>query len=166
MPFTPFDPKSPRARAGLKFQDEVLEKLKVSFPEIKFEMTWDFFKNQNPDLTNRELAIIEKQEGDITYLLDGQRHFIECCFAMGKKLSRLCEMKRRSFIGQNKWYCYGFAHSEEIIFIPSFTWKNYTGHIEKADKSCRMIPLKNIKSINAGCNGITEYWQKAHGGAK
>ena len=145
MPFTPFDPKSKRAIAGLKFQDEVLKNLQAEFPDIHFEMTWDFFKNQDPLLTNRELAIIEKVEGDITYIFNNQRHYIECCFAMGKKLSRLCEMKRKSFLGPNKWYCYGFAFSKDTVFIPSSAWNKHTQLIPKADKSCRMVPLETIQ---------------------
>ena len=162
MSYTPFNPTSKRAIAGLGFQRDVLEELQRTFPNIEFEMTWDFFKNQNPELTDKELAIIEKKEGDITYVFNGSRHFVECCFAMGDKLSRLCEMKRRQFVGNNKWYCYGFANSADVVFIPSNVWKKYTSKIDPADKTCRMVPLSSIRGLKAGCLGIENYWRKAH----
>ena len=163
MPYTKFKADSPRAIAGLKFQTETLNKLSEQYPNVKFEMVWDYHKRKNPELTDRELAIIEKREGDITYVVNGQRHYIECCFAMGKKLSRLCEMKRISFVGDNKWYCYGFATSDDIVFIPSTTWKSYTSKIKKADRSCRMIPISSIFNLKAGKKGITNYWEAYHG---
>ena len=84
MSYTPFNPKSKRAIAGLGFQQKVFEEFQKTFPHIKFEMTWDFFKKQDPSLTNKELAILEKRDGDITYMFNGFRHYVECCFAMGK----------------------------------------------------------------------------------
>ena len=163
MSYTPFKSTSPRAIAGIGFQKRVLKEFQNLFPNIQFEMTWDYFKTQDPSLTDRELAIIEKKEGDITYVFGGERHFVECCFAMGEKLSRLCEMKRKNFIGQNKWYCYGFANSNDIIFIPSFVWQSYTAKIKTSDKSCRMVPVDSIKSIKAGCSGLASYWENVHG---
>ena len=162
MSYTPFNPTSKRAIAGLKFQQEVFENLHKTYPDIQFEMTWDFYKKKYPDLTDRDLAILEKQNGDITYMLEGQRHYIECCFAMGTKVSRLCEMKREKFVGKNKWYCYGFAHDNDVIFMPSITWKKYTAKIKKADRSCRMIPLSSIKNLKAGRTGISNYWDEVH----
>lgn len=162
MSYTPFNPSSKRAIAGLGFQKNMLEELQCTFPNIEFEMTWDFFKRQKPELTNKELAIIEKKEGDITYLYNGSRHFIECCYAMGDKISRLCEMKRRQFVGENKWYCYGFANSNDVIFIPSKVWKKYTSKIKPADKTCRIVPLSSIRGVKAGCLGIENYWKNVH----
>jgi hypothetical protein len=162
MPYTPFDPNSFRAKQGIGFQNSVLQKFKSAYPDINFEMVWDFFKNQNPDLTNKELAIIEKKEGDITYTYNGKRHFIECCFALGTEFSRLCEMKRRSFIGENKWYCYGFAGTEDIVFIPSDPWKKFTSHIPKADKSCRIVQIEDIKSMRLSTDSISKYWARVH----
>lgn len=166
MSYTPFNPKSKRAIAGLNFQQKVFDQFQKSFPNIGFEMTWDFYKNQNPSLTNKELAILEKRDGDITYVFEGQRHYVECCFAMGEKLSRLCEMKRLNFIGKNKWYCYGFANSEDIVFMPSTVWKKYTSKIDKADKSCRMVPLANIKNLKAGRYGVRNYWNYVHSNSR
>ena len=71
-------------------------------------------------------------------------------------------MKRQNFIGENKWYCYGFADSKDIIFMPSFVWKKYTSKIDKADKTCRMVPLTSIKGLKAGQRGIKNYWSSVH----
>ncbi len=162
MSYTPFNPTSKRAIAGLKFQQEVYEELRKTYPGIQFEMTWDFYKKQYPDLTDKDLAILEKQNGDITYMLEGHRHYIECCFAMGTEVSRLCEMKRQKFVGKNKWYCYGFAGSNDMVFMPSIIWKKYTSKIKKADRSCRMVPLKSIRGLKAGRLGIKKYWEIVH----
>lgn len=162
MSYTPFRPNSPRAIAGLGFQQRVFDLLSAAYPEVVFEMTWDYFLNQNSELTCKELAILEKEWGDITYELNGKRYWIECCFAMGNKLSRLCEMKRISFKGKTKWYCYGFAESEEMIFIPSTVWQVYTSRIEKSDSSCRMVPLNSIRNLKAGEKGIENYWNRIH----
>jgi len=162
MSYTPFQATSERAIAGLGFQKKVLEQFQKSYPDIEFEMTWDFFKNNDPSLTNKQLAILEKRDGDITYVFDGERHFVECCFAMGNKISRLCEMKRTQFVGKNKWYCYGFANSDDMVFMPSIVWKKYTSKIKPADKTCRIVPLSSIRGLKAGCKGIKNYWSKVH----
>ena len=162
MSYTPFNPKSKRAIAGLAFQQKFFDDIVAAYPDIEFEMTWDYFKRQNPELTDRELAILEKEFGDITYLSGEDRHYIECCFVMGKKMSRLCEMKRIKFHGKTKWYCYGFAGSEDVVLIPSLTWKKYASKIKKQDKSCRMVPINSIKSVRAGEHTIENYWNKVH----
>ena len=90
-----FDPKSERAIQGLDFQNSVFEQLKEEFPDNDtFEETWTYFKNKNPDLTVYELACLEKEWGDITFVHEGQRFWVECCYAMGEKNSWFCEMKR------------------------------------------------------------------------
>ena len=162
MSYTPFVATSPRAIAGIGFQNKVFNEISDLYPEIDFEMTWDYFKSQNPELTDKELAILEKSNGDITYVFNGQRHYIECCFAMGSNVSRLCEMKRKNFIGKNKWYCYGFANIESIVFIPSSVWQKYTSFIEPADRSCRMVPIKSILNLRNSSTGIENYMSSVH----
>jgi|TARA_R110000823_G_scaffold148191_1_gene278855 uncharacterized protein with HEPN domain len=162
MSFTPYVATSKRAIAGMAFQSKVFQKLQNSYPGIEFEMVWDFFKEKDPTLSNKELAIIEKKEGDITYIYNEQRYYIECCFAMGTKISRLCEMKRKNFIGKNKWYCYGFAGNDNMIFIHSFVWNEYTSKIDQDDKSCRIVPLKYIFGLRNKITGIQDYMEKLH----
>ena len=166
MSYTPFNPKSKRAIAGIGFQKKILKEFQETYGATEFQMTWDFFKDGDSSLTDKDLAILEKENGDITYVVDGQRYFIECCFVMGDKVSRLCEMKRSRFVGENKWYCYGFANSEEVVFMPSLVWKKYTSKIKKADKSCRMVPLDSIRGLRAGFSGVENYWNKVHGFSK
>ena len=162
MSFTPFDPNSPRAIAGLNFQQKFFEAISSAHPEVRFEMTWDHFKSKDNSLNNKQLAILEKEFGDITYVMNGERHYIECCFVMGKKLSRLCEMKRIKFHGENKWYCYGFAECNDVVLIPSLAWKKYTSKIKKRDRSCRMVPISSILGIKAGSHSIENYWENVH----
>jgi hypothetical protein len=163
MSYTPFQPTSPRAIAGLGFQQRVFDSFVEAYPDIEFEMTWDYFSEKNPELGSKELAILEKEWGDITYEVDGVRHWVECCFAMGTEISRLCERKRKNFVGERRWYCYGFAESDEMIFIPSITWNSYTAHIEQPDRSCRIVPLSSIRNLRKGKRGIENYWQEVHG---
>ena len=162
MSFTPYVATSKRAKAGIAFQNKVFSQLQDLYPGIKFEMVWDFFKDQDPKLTDKELAIIEKKEGDITYMHNGQRHNIECCFAMGTQITRLCEMKRRCFSGKNKWYCYGFAGRDDMIFMHSILWNKYTSKIEQKDRSCRMVPLRYIFGLKNKLTGIEEYMTNQH----
>ena len=162
MSYTPFKPTSPRAIAGLGFQQRVFDSFVRTFPNIKFEMTWDYFKNKEPGLSDKELARKEKEWGDITYEVNGDRHWVECCFAMGTRISRLCEMKRKNFVGEKRWYCYGFAGSEAMVFIPSTTWNRYTAHIEQTDKSCRIVALHKIRNLKKAELGIERYWNKVH----
>lgn len=162
MSYTPFVATSPRAIAGIGFQDKILKQFKALYSDIKFEMVWDLYKERDPTLTDRQLAIIEKEQGDITFMLGGERHYVECCFAMGPKISRLCEMKRTKFIGANKYYCYGFASREDIIFIASFTWNKYTSYIKQTDPSCRIVPIKYILGLKNKYLGIENYMETIH----
>ena len=82
---------------------------------------------------------------------------------MGTEISRLCEMKRKNFVGERRWHCYGFAGSDEMIFIPSITWNSYTAKIEQPDKSCRIVPLYSIRNLKKGRLGIERYWKEVHG---
>jgi hypothetical protein len=162
MAYTAFDPKSIRSILGLKFQKTVLDKLELQFPNINFMMTWEYFKKTDASLTDKQLSYLEKEFGDITYEYKGQRHYIECCLAMGKNYSKLCEMKRLKFVGSNKWYCYGFKDSTDIIMIPSRVWKKYVGKIKKHDISCRLVSIYSIQTLRAGVRGLKEYWEIYH----
>ena len=140
-----FDPKSPQAIAGLAFQTSVFEELQKEFPNNEtFEETWDYFKKQDPSLSIYELACLEKEWGDITFVHEGQRFWVECCFAMGKKTSWFCEMKRIKFRGVNKWYCWGkIDQPGKTWFIQSRPWNDYVEKCEKVrkgKKSFRIVP--------------------------
>lgn len=163
MAYTAFDQNSERSIAGLEFQKNVLVKLQLQFPETEFVMVWDYFKGINPSLTARQLSHLEKEFGDITYEHAGQRHYVECCLAMGKKYSRLCEMKRLKFAGKNKWYCYGFKNSDQVVLFPSLVWKKYVSKIQiSADRSHRLVPIYAIKSLKAASHTLKTYWKNYH----
>lgn len=158
-----FNPNSARAKAGLSFQTEVFEQLKSRFPQNNtFEETWDYFKNQNPNLSIYELACLEKEWGDITFVHEGQRFYVECCFAMGKKNSWFCEMKRIKFRGVNKFYCWGKKNEpNKMWFIPSDKWNSYVSKCEKVrqgKKTFRIVPLHLIgDNIRVAKRGVDEF---------
>jgi len=53
MSYTPFVATSPRAIAGIGFQDKILKQFKALYSDIKFEMVWDLYKERDPTLTDR-----------------------------------------------------------------------------------------------------------------
>ena len=140
-----FDPNSNRAKKGIAFQKSVYEQLQEEFPDNDtFEECWDYFKKQDPSLTIYELACLEKQWGDITFVHEGQRFWVECCYAMGKESSWFCEMKRIKFRGINKWYCWGkIDQPGKTWYIQSKFWNDYVGKcdkVRKGKKSFRIVP--------------------------
>ena len=161
-----FDPDSDRAKKGLAFQTEVFEELKSKYPDNDtFEETWEYFKRQNPELTIYELACLEKEWGDITFVHEGQRFWVECCFAMGKETSWFCEMKRIKFRGVNKFYCWGkIDEPGKKWFIPSKQWNDYVKKCERVrqgKKSFRVVPKHligdNIRVAKRGVDAFVKY---------
>jgi hypothetical protein len=109
-----------------------------------FEETWDYFKKQNPELTIYELACLEKEWGDITFVHEGQRFWVECCFAMGKETF---EETWDYFKKQNpELTIYELACLDEpgkMWFIPSKQWNAYVKKCDKVrqgKKSFRIVP--------------------------
>ena len=139
-----FDPNSRKAREGLKFQKQIYEELLSQFPDHELEEVWDYFKRQNPNLSIYELACLEKSHGDITFVLDGQRFWVECCYIIAKQNAWFCEMKRLKFRGQNKWYCWGkIDEPGKSWFILSRQWNKYVKHCRIARdgrKQFRVVP--------------------------
>ena len=161
-----FDPNTERAKQGLAFQNEVIEKLRLKYPgNDTLEETWEYFKRQNPELTVYELACLEKEWGDITFVHEGQRFWVECCFAMGKETSWFCEMKRIKFRGINKFYCWGkIDEPGKMWFIPSKHWNAYVKKCDKVrqgKKSFRVVPKHligdNIRVAKRGVDAFVKY---------
>ena len=122
-----FDPSSPRAIAGLEFQNKVLEELRAFSEITDVEETREFFKREDPGVSDFQLNILEKHFGDITFIANDKRYWVECCLAMGQQRSLMCERKRMNFQGDNRWYCYGKMNSpEERVYIPAYVWRAYT----------------------------------------
>ena len=165
-----YNPNSKRSIAGKQFQDKVLFELKNYFSDI--EDFRDRKRNQGIErgtpYTESELSILEKSFGDLTFTIDGQRHYIECCWAMGETFTRMCELKRVGFIGNNKWYCFGKRVSpDDRIYIPSRVWHAYLDKLElkKGHGWCyREIPLKYIgENLRAAILGNEEFKNKILG---
>ena len=161
-----FDPKSKRAKLGLAFQKSVFEQLQEQFPgNDTFEETWDYFKDRDPALTIYELACLEKEWGDITFVHEGQRFWVECCFAMGKETSWFCEMKRIKFRGINKFYCWGKNDDPgKTWYIQSKPWNDYVEKCEKVRKGkkfFRIVPKHligdNLYKSKRGANEFAKY---------
>ncbi len=161
-----FDPKSDRAIKGIAFQKSVYEQLQEEFPgNDTFEECWDYFKKQDPSLTIYELACLEKEWGDITFVHEGQRFWIECCYAMGKETSWFCEMKRIKFRGINKWYCWGkIDQPGKTWYIQSKPWNDYVEkckRVRKGKKSFRIVPKHligdNLYKAKRGAHAFKVY---------
>jgi hypothetical protein len=161
-----FNPESPQAIAGLAFQTSVFEELQKEFPNNEtFEETWDYFKKQDPSLSIYELACLEKEWGDITFVHEGQRFWVECCFAMGEKNSWFCEMKRKKFRGVNKFYCWGKRIDPgKTWYIPSRPWNDYVEQCKtakKGKKTFRIVPVHligdNIRVAKRGADAFAKY---------
>jgi len=161
-----FDPNSNRAKKGIAFQKSVYEQLQEEFPgNDTFEETWEHFKKQDPTFSIYELACLEKKYGDITFVHEGQRFWVECCFAMGKKVSWFCEMKRIKFRGINKWYCWGKIDEQgKTWYVQSRSWNDYVEKCEKVrkgKKSFRIVPKHligdNLYSAKRGANAFRKF---------
>jgi len=162
QPVSTFDPKSERARKGIAFQEGVFQSLLKQFPDHEMIMTWDYFKAKEPDLSDYSLACLEKEYGDITFVLDGQRFWVECCLAMGKNFTYFCEMKRIKFQGLNKWYCWGKVSDEDMqLFVPSSPWNRYVSKcdlIRRGKRRFRKVSVSYIGSnLRVGKSGVTNF---------
>lgn len=132
-----FNASSPRAIAGIGFQDRVLAELR-QFSELQFvEDTRSFFREEDPDIKEYQLNVLEKHFGDITFMVGNERYWVECCLSMRKDTGLMCENKRRNFQGENRWYCWGKASNpEERVYIPGYVWRAYT-------EKCPMVNRNN-----------------------
>ena len=157
-----FNPNSARAVAGLKFQNKVLEELKGFEQLSNVEDTRVYFQRLRPGASCQELSILEKTWGDITFMYNADRYWVECCFAMGDEKTSMCEIKRKNFAGPNKWYCWGKrVEPDTRVFIPSLVWRKYLGRINLIDKNgwqYRTVPIKYIvKNIRAAQLGLKNF---------
>ena len=55
-----FNPKSERAIAGLNFQNTVMQELMSVAGAAEVEDTREYFKRQNPELSEKEISSIDK----------------------------------------------------------------------------------------------------------
>ncbi len=161
-----FNPNSDRAIAGKKFQESVLKELQKWFPDAEDfrEKERQFGIDTGSPYTESELSILEKTFGDITFTANGQRYYVECCFAMGDKYTNMCELKREGFVGFNKWYCWGKRiNPKEIAFIPSRTWFSYLSKVDLHNKNgwrYRRMEIRKIgKNIRAAKTSYESFFK-------
>ena len=146
-----FNENSYRAKQGMKFQNEIFEQLQKMEGISDLEMTWDYFNRISPGLEDKEYAGLEKENGDITFIKDGERYWIECCFILGKEYTYFCDLKRLKFKGENKFYCFGKLNFDEPAwFISASVWNRYVYHCETVKFEHRRY--KKIKVDLIGSN--------------
>ena len=162
-----FDPNSERAIAGIEFQNKVQSELEgcetfQNVEDFRERARQIYYDGATDKKTESLLSRMEKEFGDITFTIEGQRFYVECCLAMNPKKSSMCEIKRTNFIGPNKWYCWGKLGSpEERVFIPSMVWQKYMGTLDLQTRngwSFREIPIHRIgPSIRAAIIGTKNF---------
>tara|TARA_B100001250_G_C19764120_1_gene773889 strand:+ start:622 stop:1137 length:516 start_codon:yes stop_codon:yes gene_type:complete len=167
-----YNPTSARSIAGKSFQDSVLNELANSgiftnVEDFREKKRHEGIESGKP-YTELELSIFEKTWGDITFEVNGERHYVECCFAMGDFTTSMCEIKRNRFLGDNKWYCYGKRTDPSArVFIPSRVWHDYMGRLELSNKNGwghRTVQIKyigeNIRAAMIGQKNFENMFRK------
>tara|TARA_B100000900_G_C20575018_1_gene714947 strand:+ start:1553 stop:2053 length:501 start_codon:yes stop_codon:yes gene_type:complete len=122
-----YDPKSERAKKGMRFQKRVQESLDRLFQNAICSRDW--LLAQDECLSQRQLNMLERTWGDIV-LIDScvnQKIFVECV-SLNYENSIFPEHKIKMFSGANKFYCFGW--DGEMRFIHSFVWNKYAEKCE------------------------------------
>jgi len=149
-----FNPKSRQALQGMKFQDEVLQDLSQVFMEVI--PVRDYLLAIDPCLSSQQLNFLEQTFGDIVVKQSPTSDpiFVECV-SLGYENSRFPESKVRKFMGDNKFYAFGWEN-ETTKFIPSATWNAYARKLEDFSmygRQYRKFSRRNIRSIRRGALG-------------
>ena len=123
-----FDHKSRQAIQGLKFQDDVLQDLKQVFEEVI--PVRDYLLAIDPCLSSKQLNFLEQTFGDIVVKFSPTSDpvFVECV-SLGYENSRFPESKVKKFMGDNKFYAFGWD-GVETKYISSATWNAYARKLE------------------------------------
>lgn len=149
---------------GKDFEQIVKEKLQsvVDSPQ-SIESVRDKFASENNDLTNEDLNKLEKRWGDITFLHNNKRWYIECHLAVGKYSTSFCDLKRLMFNGEDKFYAIGYHdHNDiqQIKLLRAETWNKYLAKspmIRKSNRNYRSIKISNIEGLRAAANNEKEF---------
>ena len=149
-----FNPKSRQAIQGMKFQDDVLQDLTQVFAEVI--PVRDYLLAIDPCLSSQQLNFLEQTFGDIVVKQSPTSDpiFVECV-SLGYENSRFPESKVRKFMGDNKFYAFGWE-DETTKFIPSTTWNAYARKLEgffMYGRQYRKFSRGNIRNIRRGVMG-------------
>ena len=149
-----FDPESRQAIQGIKFQDDVLQELLQVFVEVI--PVRDYLLSFDPCLSTKQLNILERTFGDIVVKINSTSDpvFVECV-SLGYEQSRFPESKIRMFIGDNKFYAFGWEGAT-TKFIPSSTWNSYASKLAPffvQGRQYRKFSRQNINDVRKGVVG-------------
>jgi hypothetical protein len=153
-----FNPKSRQAIQGMKFQDEVLQDLTQAFAEVI--PVRDYLLAIDPCLSSQQLNFLEQTFGDIVVKQSPTSDpiFVECV-SLGYENSRFPESKVKKFIGDNKFYAFGWEN-ETTKFIPSATWNAYARKLEDFfmyGRQYRKFSRGNIRSVRKADVGTESF---------
>ena len=153
-----FNPKSRQAIQGLKFQDDVLHDLAQVFEEVI--PVRDYLLAFDPCLSSQQLNFLEQTFGDIVVKLreTSDPIFVECV-SLGAEHSRFPESKVKKFIGDNKFYAFGWEGGE-TKYIPSATWNAYARKLEsffRFGREFRKFSRGQITSVRTSCVGTEQF---------
>ena len=152
-----FDPTSKRAKAGIAFQNSVLEEL-LSMG-VKAMSVPEWLKKLDSDLVDSQIWMLEKTWGDIVCLRkDGGKIFLECVTA-SSETTLFPTSKIWNFSGSNKWYAFGWDNNRH--FVPSASWNSYVNKIEErvqreADVAV-VVPRRYLSSMRSGVSGLKKF---------
>ena len=153
-----FDINSRQAIEGLKFQDEVLQELTKKFYEVIPVRDW--LLSIDPFLTSSQLNLLEQTWGDIVVKQTPTSDpiFVECV-SLGYEHSRFPESKVKKFMGDNKFYAFGWDGGE-TKYIPSATWNAYARKLEsffRFGREFRKFSRGHITSVRKSCVGTEQF---------
>ena len=153
-----FDHKSRQAIQGMKFQDDVLQSLTQVFEEVI--PVRDYLLAIDPCLTSKQLNFLEQTFGDIVVKLSPTSDpiFVECV-SLGYENSRFPESKVRKFMGDNKFYAFGWQGGA-TKYIPSTTWNAYARKLESfflCGREFRKFSRGQITSVRNSCEGTEQF---------
>ena len=155
-------------KKGKEFEEVIMSKLKnvVDSPQT-IESVRSKFENENADLTNDELNKLEKRWGDITFMHNEKRWYIECHLAVGEYSTSFCDLKRIMFNGEDKFYAIGYTNRRTNAamtkFIRAETWNKYLAKspmIRKSNRNYRSIKIDNIDGLFAAANNESDFVKK------
>ena len=153
-----FNPNSRQAIQGLKFQDEVLQELTKKFYEVTPVRDW--LLSIDPALTSNQLNLLEQTWGDIVVRVNPEEDliFVECV-SLGYENSRFPESKVKKFMGDNKFYAFGWEGGE-TKYIPSATWNAYARKLDsffRFGREFRKFSRGQITSVRTSCTGTDQF---------
>ena len=152
-----FDPSSNRAVVGLRFQRKVQDDMSKLFDSVI--STREYLKNQDKSLSESQLNFLEQKFGDIAVVIDSDIIFIECVSINSEFSSPFPESKIKNFIGENKFYAFGWD-DEDVSFIHSSTWNSYARNLPsflRDGRKFRKLMRSNIRSIKKMCSGVEDF---------